>query len=133
MTTDLSALFAGLMEGPNGHNTGKKAKPYPDLTIGNDAQVMRLKEYAERYDEPCPYKVGDIVTPRSDVCLRGAGNPHVVLEVRKTPIHNFTDRPGTIDYGTRHDMRVAFFVDNDDIVTLWQESHMYEPYEGDGG
>jgi hypothetical protein len=30
-------------------------------------------------------------------------------------------------------MRVAFFVDNEDIVTLWQESHMYEPYEGDGG
>lgn len=127
--TDLGSLLGVMMAGPNGHHTGKQAKPYNDLTIAGEAQVMRLKEFADRYAEPCPYKVGDIVTPRPDVCLRGAGNPHMVIEVRETPIRDFTGRPGTQDYGTRHDMRVAFFVDNEDIVTLWQESHMYEPYD----
>lgn len=130
--TDLSSLLGVMMAGPNGHHTGKVSKPYDDLTITSDAQIMRLKEFADRYNDPCPFKTGDIITPRPDVCLRGAGNPHVVLEVRKTPIHNFTDaRPGTIDYGTRHDIRVAFFVDNDDMVTLWQESHMYEEWQPD--
>lgn len=102
-----------------------------------EAQVATLREVYERYANGCQFKPGDLVTPRNNYSLRGAGLPHVVLEVR-TPgeaVRTF-DAPDPMDtssqrYGARLDIRVASFHDQGGQVgAWWGESWQYEPYTG---
>lgn len=89
-----------------------------------------LVEHAQRYAEfmkGCPFKAGELVTPRKDGDVRGAGDPHIVLEVRSTPEPHFTDDPSSNDSGKRMDMRVSSFVGSK-IIPHWVESLQFEPY-----
>ena len=102
---------------------GPRGKRMPD-----DVAALELKLIAERHINGCPFKPGDLVTPRVGYNIRFAGSPHVVIEVfdqRREPA-----RPHERgDLAPRHEMRVVCQVDGD-FVPFFAESYAYEPYAG---
>lgn len=99
-----------------------------------DVLCTTLRETAARYVGPCPFKPGDLVTPRASSPHTGAGLPHVVLEVAETPIRNTQGTKGDVVshlFGSRLDVRVAC-EEQGSIVAFWQESWSLEPYTGPG-
>lgn len=99
-----------------------------------DALCVTLREVATAYAAPCSFKAGDLVTPRQHYGTRGAGEPHIVLEVIKRPEPDFhtASKPGethSCAYGGRRDVRVACET-RGDITPFWMESWILEPYRG---
>jgi hypothetical protein len=99
-----------------------------------EAVIADLKELCSRYTAGCPFRVGDLVTPRRGYNALGAGTPHIVIEVRSEPIRNFdVAQPGFLSsdhFGARIDIRVAHIDHGTTMVMHWGESWMYEPYTG---
>lgn len=97
-------------------------------TILPEAQVMTLKEIAARYSER-PFSVGDLVTPRTGYNLKGAGAPHIVVEV--LPSGEFLSPPnasgGSPSFGARYSMRIVC-LDSNEYVAFWVEPWTFEPY-----
>jgi hypothetical protein len=91
--------------------------------------VDHQREYAESL-KGCPFKVGDLVTPRGNVNMKHAGKVHIVLELRSANPPDFTGEIGTTEYGRRHDMRIAAFYGNT-IARHWVESIDFEPFKRD--
>lgn len=118
-TVDLDALLRQ-------QNAEPVALPLPE------AQIATLKEACERYAAPCPFKVGDIVTPRKGYSTRGVGVPHVVLEVLAEPLQLMKADPRVMSmncFGRRIDMRVLCHGETDgELAAYWVESWEYEPY-----
>lgn len=110
-------------------NESGGSRPLPE------AQIATLREAFERYKGECPFKPGDIVTPRKGYGYRDAGLPHIVLEVLNEPLRNFevTESVGTSSsgFGMKLDVRVACFTRDATVAAFWQESWCLEPYEGD--
>ena len=52
------------------------------------------------FDKPCPFAKGAWVTPREDVNLKGAGEPHLVVSAYSTTLFQSQGEPGRplIDY-----------------------------------
>lgn len=99
-----------------------------------DVLCTTLRETAARYIGPCPFKPGDLVTPRVSSPYTGAGSPHIVLEVAETPIRNIDGgKSGVVShlFGSRLDVRVAC-EEQGVIVAFWQESWHLETYTGLG-
>ncbi|ELT50996.1 hypothetical protein [Brucella intermedia] len=120
---NLDEILAGAM-GRGDDNERNKALPIPE------AQIATLKEVCERYTAGCPFKVGDIVTPRKGSIYRGRGVPHIVLEVPAEPHFHFDhDDASRPAYGARLDVRCACFVDNETTLLFWMESHWLEPWD----
>lgn len=72
-------------------------------------QMAELKAMAPRVAAACPYRCGDIVTVRPGMDVKGAGKPHVVVEVFPQPIVDTQSEPGSNRYLGRYTMRVAHF------------------------
>ena len=91
-----------------------------------------LAEFQHRYASflsGCPFKPGDLVTPRKDGSVKGPGEPCVVLEVISSTIDFGSGNPGSNAHGQRCDMRVARFGGRQAaIIPVWVESFEYEPY-----
>lgn len=121
--------LAELMRATQGEAEEKEAgRPLPE------AQVATLIEEFERYAAACPFKPGDIITPRATSSYRDRGVPHIVLEVAETPIRVFDagDDLGDIHstaFGQRLDIRVGVLSEGY-LVTFWQESWRHERYTG---
>ena len=49
-----------------------------------EADIMELRQAAQRRAAPSPFKVGDIVTPRADAPIRDHGVPHIVVSAHQT-------------------------------------------------
>lgn len=99
-----------------------------------DALCITLREIAAAYAAPCPFKAGDIVTPRRNYNIKGAGEPHVVLEVITRPDPNFGAAKSPVEtsshaYGARRDVRIAC-ENGGHIAAFWMESWTLEPYRG---
>lgn len=97
------------------------------------AQIMDLRILAAAYAIGCPFSVGNLVTPRSNCGIRGAGIPHIVVEVLGEPICNLLAETGTSNsyFGRRIDCRVICFSDvGNCMAPFWIESWQYEPYTG---
>jgi len=97
---------------------------------------LTLREVAERYNSDCAFKVGDLVTPRAHYNVRGAGRPHVVVEVFATPVRNYDCVESVSDiasqaFGSKNDIRVVA-EDREQIVPFVVESWKFEPYTGPG-
>ena len=128
---DLGALIAGA----RGAQREKDGNGF-DTTISNEAQIARLQEAAGDYADArrqCPFKVGDIVTPRPQYGTKGVGAPHIVVDVLQP--HdvkpNFAGaNSSSLHYGTRSDMRVLCMLDDSTMAAFWGESYQYEKYEG---
>lgn len=101
-----------------------------------DVLCATLREVAERYVAPCPFKPGDLVTQRKGYNLKGNGEPGVVVEVASDPIRNFVCAEDQTDiasmaFGSKLDVRVAC-ERSGNIIAHWQESWCLEPYTGPG-
>lgn len=80
------------------------------------------------YQARCPFKVGDIVTPKPTSTYADKGVPHVVLEVAADPIRDFETGDCLLDnYGCRLDIRVGVLI-GDEVVAYWQESWQHQLY-----
>lgn len=105
-------------------------KPLPE------ALCTTLREVADRYARQNPFKPGDLITPCVAGDMKGAGEPHVVLEVRGRPEPDFANAKSVADttsnaFGRRSDIRVASRC-GDDIAPFWVESWQFELYRGPG-
>lgn len=96
-----------------------------------DAQLIRLSEVAQMYDENFAspvFKRGDIVTPMKQYGIKGSGNPHVVLELLPNAEPMFiADKMSSPLNGGRSNMRIATFVD-EEILCYWVEAFQYQPW-----
>lgn len=105
-----------------------------DVGLSKEAQAISLRDFNERYQNamlnPPRFKAGDMVTPIKGVGTKGAGNPHVVLEVRSFgSIEPYWSKDASSSgNGRRLDIRVACFVHGESVSTFWVESIEYEPY-----
>lgn len=126
---DLNELLQGLEELTKGGGDTNKRDRVP-------AKVLkRMRELYQRYEASeakCPFKPGDLVTPEENLNIRGAGEPHVVLEV--IPGHHVFASGEDVTssaFGRRIDMRVVRTENhNGDWIMLpfWVESWCYVPY-----
>lgn len=96
-------------------------------SISAEGQIARLLERLEVYKASCPFKVGDVVTPRADSSVKGAGLPHVVADILEKPFYNFSGDFGSNAFGRRVDVRVICF-HNGNILPHWCESWEFERY-----
>ncbi|MEZ2410500.1 hypothetical protein AB6806_27265 [Bosea sp. RCC_152_1] len=89
-----------------------------------------LVEFQKTYADfltGCPFKPGDLITPRRGTNMKGAGKPHVVLEVRDRPDPHFAEGAGSTQFGRRNDIRVASFY-GDTMARHWVESVDFDAY-----
>lgn len=106
---------------------GKGDESLPDA----DAQIKDLIAIKERYTEGCPFKVGDLVTPRKGFNLRGVDQPAIVLQVLEKPLQdlsNSAEQMNSCMYGCKIDMRVLRYSDSKTIVAWWEESWKFRKY-----
>jgi hypothetical protein len=89
-----------------------------------EALVMTMKEVYARYHTLCPFKPGDLITPRAGFNYRGAGEPQIVLEVLETPLIEWDSQRGTTH--RRCDMKIAMLCGC--IGTVLVESFAFEAY-----
>jgi len=126
-------LREALGEALFGEGRGEAEKPMTDTQ--KEAAVMTLREHLPGY-EKCPYKVGDIVTPRKTSNTRGRGEPHLVVEVFDPPVRltNITDTSDATsqNYLFKADMRVLCIRGNKYVIAYAGEAWNYEPYTGPG-
>ncbi|PZU87891.1 MAG: hypothetical protein DI527_18150 [Chelatococcus sp.] len=90
-----------------------------------------LVEAAARYAacrQFVPFRVGQLVTPRPDCAYKGAGDPHIVVEVLPMPKPAFAvAKPGNHEFGHMVDMRVLCYAEQT-IASFWVESWAFEPW-----
>ncbi|MGN6539145.1 MAG: hypothetical protein ACTHKQ_25890 [Mesorhizobium sp.] len=68
-----------------------------------EAQIERLKEVAARIAAGNKFKVGDIVTVRKDAPVKGAGKPHLIIEIDKDA-PRYQGTVGNWPFAVRHDV-----------------------------
>ena len=100
-------------------------------SILTEVKITTLKETYERYAEACTFKPGEFVTPRKGANMKGAGDPHIVLEVLATPVVPLDDAGGT-NFGQRHDILIAGYGYGDNSIVSWLvQSWKLERYVAD--
>lgn len=102
-----------------------------------EAQIETLREVCQTYHAGNTYKVGDLITPRRGYGTKGAGIPHVVIEVFDPPIRvhqvqNSLDSTSN-GFGRRMDLRVATMSNGRRsglvaVCCFHVESFEYEPF-----
>jgi hypothetical protein len=83
----------------------------PETLTGTklEATLLDLHGIKDAMQTPCPYKVGDVVTPKTGANTRGVGLPHVVVEVLDPPMRRqlSEESTGSPDEAELIDVRVA--------------------------
>lgn len=105
----------------------RNAGPTPILEV----RLMELHSALDRYSAPCPFKVGDYVTPLKSSHLKHAGKPHVVIEVLKEPIRHWTGDSSMPEFGGKFDMRVVAYNDIHSIISWTSESWLFQKWTPD--
>ncbi|WP_141703832.1 hypothetical protein [Methylobrevis pamukkalensis] len=88
-----------------------------------EAMVMDLRQqfdtYAAMMANGCPFKPGDIVTPRNGHNQKGIGMPQIVLELNAAHLAapDTSESIFTSRYGVRLDMRVSCASGGDHLYT----------------
>ena len=112
--------------------TGGKGKPKPSSSILPEAMLARIKEaygWYERAKRMNPFNEGDIVMPREGVNVRGAGKPHIVVEVFDRKLQTNDVEGGSSGALRFIDMRVMTMEGSEDVVCYPTESWQYEEYK----
>lgn len=93
----------------------------------DDAAALALMENCAIYQKGNSFKVGDLITPRVGMNIRGTGKPCVVLKVFDTPI---ADQPTSSNevMGSFDILIGRYFRGN--MMTYGGEAWRYEPYTG---
>jgi hypothetical protein len=128
---DFAQALANAINGAAEDDDDKDAAP----ALLPEAVIADLRELCARYTAGCPFRVGDLVTPRRGYSLSGSGDPRIIVEVAPTPIRNFDSAADCEEwasntFGARLDIRVAHISPRGQMVMHWGESWMYEPYTG---
>lgn len=91
-----------------------------------EAQIERLKEVARRIAAGNTFKVGDLVTARKDAPVKGAGKPHLIIEIdNDAPLYQ--GMVGNWPFAVRHDV-IMISVAGEDIVPHVAPFWMLEAY-----
>jgi len=99
------------------------------VTIDKEVQAMELAEFARGYRQR--FQVGQYITPKPNTGTKGAGLPHLVVEVNPNAEPVFLqDGNGSMRNGRRNEIRVATYVDDETITMFWVEAVDYEPWTG---
>lgn len=81
----------------------------PTARIAPEIELTRLQEHAARYAAflagPCPFKVGDVITPMADSMYDCHGRPHIVVEINESA--------AVLTPGMHLDVRVIGYHDDD--------------------
>ena len=100
-----------------------------------EAAVAELQLTYQAFSRPNPYRPADLVTPRSNAGVRGAGKPHIVLEILDEPrrlwIADGVREVLSSGFGTLVDMRVAEISDTG-VSAFWVESWRFDTYQAAG-
>ncbi len=91
----------------------------PNLTL--DACLAALRDQARRIVEPCPFKVGDLITVRTGADVKGAGSPHIVVELLAEPVTDMRAEAGSNQFLRQYTMRVCHF--HGDSMTVHAVDH----------
>lgn len=119
MSDMMKALLEGIERGVDG-----KDKILPE------AAIARLSEVLDRINAPVPFRPGDVVTIREDAPVRGAGKPHIVVEVvSDAPL--FLGTPGDWPEAARRNV-VVISLRGDSIATHMVAHWMLQPFELEG-
>lgn len=111
--------------------TGGRSERLPSRPLP-EAQIMELRAAVALYEKDCPFRVGDLVTPKANAPYRNQGGIHIVAEVFTTsPIRDNGSSSGEWAYYGKLDMRVIYIADNGDTVPHMVESWLFEPYTGE--
>lgn len=103
----MTALLDALLTGSS--RSGGSGAGGDGTSIPLDRQIAALQQMSERAGAPCPFKRGDLVTVRPGMDVKGAGKPHVVIEVLDTPVIDLDSEPGSNRFLGRYTMRVAHY------------------------
>lgn len=116
MTGSFESMLSGLFsDDSEGDGTSERT------TLPLGACIAALKDHARRLTTPCPFKCGDVVTVRPGTDVKGAGNPHVVVEVLTEPVTDRTAEGGSNRFLAKYTMRVAHF--HGDTMTVHAVDH----------
>ena len=126
MSGPLDSLLSSVVSG-----TSRPGREESRTTLSLEECIVALKDKAERMSQPCPFKVGELVTARHDADVKGAGQPHIVVEVFPEPVTDPTAESGSNQFLRKYNMRVAHFYGNDMTVHAvdcscfepWTETH----------
>lgn len=113
-----------------------------DPKLSSSELVAKLKTLGDRYGLPAftRFKVGDLVTPTKGLAVKGAGEPHLIVEIvdskpRSEPIDTAilagsdTVHAGSNAFGARMDMRVLTLAGGSGKIASWSvESWVFETW-----
>ncbi len=95
----------------------------------DDVLALTLKEIQQRIQSGCPFKVGDLVTPREGYGTKGVGRPYVVIEVFSEPVRALNPKDlFSPAYGVVHDIRILG--EQCHLHAYMAASYEYEKYAG---
>jgi hypothetical protein len=128
-----AAIFGGNLSSLMEHMAKERQEDERRPKITKAGQIAELTYLAGEYASAMktfPFKVGDWITPRKNVGINNAGEPHIIVAIREDADYEFitNKRPGTSGQGQYNDMRLLCYV-GEDVVPFWAESWMYEPYD----
>jgi len=111
--------------GDDGNETSRRIKADPAAVMMDLREAAALDAASKA---SCPFKTGDIVTPREHFTLKGAGEPHIVVHLVEDvrPLFD-SGEPGSNAWGKRIDMRIIQ-LSNGNRVSHWVESFEFELY-----
>lgn len=119
---DFSALLGEMLGGGSGQapNRPKSFDAHHDLETTLGMLAAKAKELAAE----CPFKVGDLVTPKDDGSVKGAGVPYLVTEVLplKDAPRDLTDA-GAPRFNAPLAMCVVTVVQPNEVLQYWN-SHL---------
>lgn len=118
----MSDIFERLMQ-MDRDRPSERAMPLPE------AIIERMREAAPRFNGPCQFMAGDVVTAVRGGIVKEAfvGLPFLVLRVDDTLGFQWHGESGTVDLGARLNMRILSYEPGHDvIVARWVDSADYE-------
>lgn len=129
MTNGLAALLSAISSDDD--DDAPRSAPLPE------AQIATLREFQVRFAElkqRVPFKPGDIVTIAPTAPVKGAGRPHIVLEVVQPDDAHRTwgEDSGSNHFGKKCEVRIAVIgsaAGSHVIGRHWVEAIDLIPYE----
>lgn len=120
-----SSLIDALLRANSEPDESRRPRPLPE------AVAMRLREALALYQEPNPFKPGDLIQPRPGYWLKMEFAPMIVIDVREATIADRIEayKPAS---GCKPTIRVAYVDDDGNILYVWVEHAGFEPYTGAG-
>ena len=117
MTGTIEAFLSSM--GSSGGAESRRGEEHTSLPL--EQCLAALRDQAARMQLPCPYKAGDLITVRAGTDVKGAGKPHIVVEVLAEPVTDTKAEAGSNQFLRTYSMRVCHF--HGDSLTVHAVDH----------